>query len=481
MSSDSPTSDAQQYTGPRGGALRYYLAFLILPNLVFAVLGQFGYVHRALINVDYPLLGIVAPFLGVGLTTAALMALLLLDGLITLSSVFHFTLGAALSSLSEPLKLNLRIVLPLAGLIIACLGFTSFAIVRLGGTDSPSRTQSRVILAVVVIISSAIDLLGGASQFSPFLTTYIPINVAQSGVFAVSQSLGRALVNPPSTTPPVLRSDSHATDAIFDKLRRGSVRDSLNSANVALVIVESLGLFSKDRSNQVVLGPLLTETISKRYEVRSGKVRTDGATTQGELRELCDVDADHRSVSAIDPRICLPSMFRLAGYDAIAIHGFTGHLFERSNWYARLGFARTWFSEDILRRPGVRQCGRLLRGVCDTDAAQIVSDELRAAPRGEPRFVYWMTLNSHLPVDPESAAASPLACARLAEGHNPDICRLTRILQKVISAVAAIAMDSTIPPTRFILVGDHPPPFFWQAERSLFVDHRVPFVELIPR
>ena len=48
-------------------------------------------------------------------------------------------------------------------------------------------------------------------------------------------------------------------------------------------------------------------------------------------------------------------------------------------------------------------------------------------------------------------------------------------------SIARLAMDANLPPTRFIVVGDHMPPFIMLAERGLYDDGHVPFVDLIPR
>jgi hypothetical protein len=51
----------------------------------------------------------------------------------------------------------------------------------------------------------------------------------------------------------------------------------------------------------------------------------------------------------------------------------------------------------------------------------------------------------------------------------------------VVDTVAAIAAAPHLPPTHFVIVGDHTPPFFDRARRGAFIEQYVPFVELIPR
>src|SRR5437660_1012785 len=61
------------------------------------------------------------------------------------------------------------------------------------------------------------------------------------------------------------------------------------------------------------------------------------------------------------------------------------------------------------------------------------------------------------------------------------VCTLMRIHRLVAMDVAAIAMNPALPPTRFVVVGDHAPPFFSRDKRAIFSPDSVAFVELVPR
>jgi len=96
--------------------------------------------------------------------------------------------------------------------------------------------------------------------------------------------------------------------------------------------------------------------------------------------------------------------------------------------------------------------------------------------------VYWLTLSSHLPVDRAAPEGSTLDCSQIAVGRRfKDICALMRMHRLVAEELAAIATDPALPSTRFIVVGDHPPPFFSRDARSQFVQDEVPFIELVPK
>jgi phosphoglycerol transferase MdoB-like AlkP superfamily enzyme len=73
------------------------------------------------------------------------------------------------------------------------------------------------------------------------------------------------------------------------------------------------------------------------------------------------------------------------------------NLFKRGLWYPNIGFEKREFEKD-LRQAGARRCGGVFAGACDRDIPAHIGNTLRAAEK--PTFLYWLTLNSHLPVPP---------------------------------------------------------------------------------
>src|SRR5438128_1287078 len=87
--------------------LRPLAAYLLLPNVLFAILGQFVYVTRPLINVDYLLLGCIAGLLPRRVVTVAYALLIANDAFVSLSPVFHFGLETAVFSFTFALTRRL--------------------------------------------------------------------------------------------------------------------------------------------------------------------------------------------------------------------------------------------------------------------------------------------------------------------------------------------------------------------------------------
>src|SRR5213596_984462 len=90
---------------------REFLGYLILPNVVFLIVGQFGYMTRPVFNLDYLLLGAVAGFLGPMLGTGVYAVLVAVDGFVSLAPVFHFRLDTAVFSMPYVLQLGWRVAL----------------------------------------------------------------------------------------------------------------------------------------------------------------------------------------------------------------------------------------------------------------------------------------------------------------------------------------------------------------------------------
>jgi hypothetical protein len=53
--------------------------------------------------------------------------------------------------------------------------------------------------------------------------------------------------------------------------------------------------------------------------------------------------------------------------------------------------------------------------------------------------------------------------------------------RNALAAIAQIALDPRLKPTRFVIVGDHSPPYMLRTRRDLFAQKRVPWLELRPK
>jgi hypothetical protein len=252
--------------------------------------------------------------------------------------------------------------------------------------------------------------------------------------------------------------------------------------NLVVILVESWGLAAdpsiRNRLDRAYFQPELLA----QYKVLQGTVPFYGSTVAGEARELCGSDIGFHLLTASKQELqdCLPHRLEAMGYHTIALHGMDGHMFNRSEWYSTVGFQETWF-EDRFRQQGLTDCVGAFTGTCDAAAAGWIARRLDQKDP-HPDLVYWVTLNSHLPVPtpPElTNAASCLGDPLLMEQNA--LCSWFQLVSNVHHSVSQLAMSHLARPSVFVIVGDHAPPFADAALRDKFSDDVVPYVLLFPR
>jgi len=252
--------------------------------------------------------------------------------------------------------------------------------------------------------------------------------------------------------------------------------------NLVLALVESWGLAEDSPLRNAMVKPYAQPALLAKYEVLQGTVPFYGATVAGEARELCGNSIGYYLIRAPASELkgCLPQRLAALGYDRIAIHGMSSHMYVRSVWYRTMGFQEQWFHEE-LQQQGLPDCNGAFVGTCDADIAAWVGRRLnRDSPR--PKFIHWMTLNSHLPVPVPVALHDAAPClADLGLEANSQLCSWYQLVANVHRSVAQLALDPLSRPTVFVIVGDHAPPFGDPALRDRFSQGEVPYVVLVPR
>jgi phosphoglycerol transferase MdoB-like AlkP superfamily enzyme len=243
------------------------------------------------------------------------------------------------------------------------------------------------------------------------------------------------------------------------------------------VLVESMGLLQDDASRASEFHVLKEDALlTRKYSVEEGVVPFTGSTVVGEMRELCHLQTGMnitgKTFAGNGP--CLPEQFRRLGYQTAAFHGFRSTMFDRQSWYPMLGFSETHWYEGMRNFP---MCNGVFYGVCDGAIGSVLEKRLadQKQSAGSPQFLYWLTLNSHLPVDvtPRAVKECPIVAER-------PVCAQLGYVQLVLKAVKKLALDPAIGPTVIVVVGDHAPPYVSVARRALYSDEEVPFLVLRP-
>lgn len=291
-----------------------------------------------------------------------------------------------------------------------------------------------------------------------------PLNISGSPIHTILWGMkGSGYGNPTSIN-----------DEDLDKQRK--IVEGWAKANpkrgVILIIVESWGI-STDERIQRYLVDTLGNGISDRYESLKFHTPFKGATTYAELRELCGVTASYRKLGHLNATVCLPNVMR--GRRSIAIHGFVGSMFARNVWWKSLGFSETMFRDDF-RELDVRfqkSCGTVFPGICDKSLIDYAF--LRAK---EGKFVYALTLNSHLPLQASSSneANYPI---KIVDSEQAEL------ISAISKSLAAVNRNMRTGPLNslplVVVVGDHSPPFWNVDIRKSYSQDYVPKYIFIPR
>ncbi|SEH14089.1 Sulfatase [Sphingopyxis sp. YR583] len=246
--------------------------------------------------------------------------------------------------------------------------------------------------------------------------------------------------------------------------------------NVMIVVVEAMGLPTEATLRERLDAIWTRPELSERFAISQGSTTFYNSTTKGEIRELCQRWGDYGEITGPQPD-CLPAILARRGYRTHAFHGFSPKFFDRDQWYPLIGFEQTSF-RDTIEAEGAGHCPNVFPGACDRDIPRLIGRDLAAAK--EPQFIYWLTLNSHLPVvaNAELRTENCRQLGAVLDSDYPQVCRLFAVWDDTAAALAAMASRPDFPPTDILIVGDHMPPFTQQKSRLMFDSAKVPWVLL---
>jgi Sulfatase len=249
--------------------------------------------------------------------------------------------------------------------------------------------------------------------------------------------------------------------------------------HLVLIVVEAMGQ-PKDNPemSKLLFAPLIENAaVQARYDFKRGAVPYYNSTTAGEIRELCGRWGDYYDLLDRRDDSCLPNIFAKKGYATLAMHSFTGSFFKREDWYPNIGFAKREFGNEMMTA-GAEKCGGVFAGACDRHIPKQLAAKLKAAEK--PTFLYWLTLNAHLPV-PSGMNLNVDDCERVSpmlKAEFPQICRQFAIYNDIQTALASEISAADFPDADILLVGDHMPPYFDRHHRSQFDPAHVPWLYL---
>lgn len=427
------------------GLNNWLLCWVVLPNLAFCALWLIATPPRMGSILATGVVGLLVRRASYGARVIGFIAATIYSGAIYLSAIFNLTVHHLLVSLRFFAELD-----PLG---------------------SPAYLAA--IGAMITLIAIAVRLLHREMQFGGAAELLVAIlallAVAGLDRLVGLHSRGSYMRLPDASAPFESAVGNSGFAAGLDGHRHAMI-----------VMVEAMGSPVNPTIDRLMFEAWRSPAITRRYDVSFGTNAFYGSTTNGELRELCARWGEYRAVvDKLDPT-CLPARAARHGYDTTAVHGFTREFFDRDRWYPNIGFGRDIFGDTLIRQ-GTGECDGVFPGACDVRIAPLLGQILKDAKR--PQFLYWLTLNSHLPV-PSSNVLGTEECLERNPGfpvNRAGLCRLVSVIRATNASLAAVLTDPALPATEVLIVGDHLPPFFGHVSRSQFDQGRVPWVRLVPK
>jgi hypothetical protein len=470
-------------------SLRFIFGYVVVVNLPFWTASHLTDTYpRGWFNIEYIMVGILGLFVGIWPTAALLVLVLLADVFHTSASFYFFSQQDLIASARFVLALPLARTIPIA---FALFGFAAFwTYVTLKVVPRMPRTQRNALAVYFIFIPFlflTVDVINGSNGLLRIRDSRASYKLASANVVSLARATYLLMWGHDDTDFRAVPSASEHFVFVPEKRDGAAVskevtRTGVNGPNITLIVFESLGLIKDPRDQQLLNSVFETPEIRSTYNVQYSKVAFNGASVAGEFRELCGIWAGilRQPAPEVLRSKCLPSSLTSEGYDTTAFHGFNSYLFNRDVIYPQLGFSHIFFREQLLATGLVRDCKGAFVGVCDSDIAAMIRRTLEDPNVVKPKFVYWLTLDSHLPIS-RSRMVSSLCLSADDSFRDPDLCGWLNVVHSTLSEIAALAADPTLPPTEFVVVGDHAPPFIFQTARAQFDSHYVPVIHLVPK
>lgn len=255
-----------------------------------------------------------------------------------------------------------------------------------------------------------------------------------------------------------------------------------SSPKVLVVVAESWGLPHDADVLAQQVAPLQAMVGEGRplRQMDVGSVRAVGATALGEFRELCGklpTKLNLKDITRERLGDCLPSLLKDKGYRTVGLHGASGGMYYRQYSYPAYGLDRLLFAEQLEGQLKAR-C-HSFPGLCDRELASVAQKQFEDS---SPVFVYWLTLNSHIPYDRRDLVREDDGlCGTLPTGATAQLCTYHQLHRQFFDNLAALLGSPALSGADVVVVGDHAPPFHDQASRARFVENKVPYLHILVR
>nr|WP_306669634.1 MULTISPECIES: sulfatase-like hydrolase/transferase [unclassified Acinetobacter] len=443
------------YPAPKTKEIMQILFCIALPNLFFLAAAAYTATSRPLLDIDYlfALFFLLIPWSGSRILGGLFfIAAVFFDVLMLVIQIFPFMDFAAIHYLLPFVSVApVRYIAAIAGLII-CSGLILW--INLYLTRPQKILYPQFIIVLLLIFSYPVMILGFTyAEFKGILgrDNYY-IAHSQSRLYhEITQSYFWEATNVVPKLMPLSSTQPSAAQQLHQPF----------SPKILYIVAESWGQLRNAEAQKNILAHIDAQQHKLAF-IEHGTFQTSGATVAGELRELCTLALENdgfalKKIAKSQFEKCLPNQLRNKGYQTYALHGTSGLLYDRTDWYKKAGFQHTWFGENFM---GLRRC-TAFKGVCDSELMKEVGQTFKETKK--PLFFYWMTLTSHQPYSKKDIHNHRFDCQKYNMKQTGDACHNAQLQTQFFDDLAYLIQKPEMQGVEVMVVGDHQPPV-WGEE-----------------
>lgn len=443
------------YPAPTFKEMMQILFCIALPNVFFLAVAGYSATSRPLLNIDYliALFFLLIPWSGSRISGGLFFIVAVcFDVLMLVIQIFPFMDFAAIHYLLPFVSVApMRYIAAIAGLIV-CSSLILW--INLYLTRRQKIPYPQFLIILLLIFSYPFMALGFTyTEFKGILgrDNYY-IAHSQSRLYhEITQSTFWEAAN----VVPKLTRLSSTQDSAAQQLYQQY------SPKILYIVAESWGVLRNAEAQKNILAHINAQQHKLAY-IQYGAFQASGATVAGELRELCALALENdgfalKKLDKIQFESCLPRKLAQKGYQTYALHGTSGLLYDRTDWYKKAGFQHTWFGENFLN---LRRC-TAFKGVCDSELMKVVGQTFKGTQK--PLFFYWMTLTSHQPYSEKDIQNQRFDCKKYNMKQTGDACHNAQLQTQFFDDLAQLLEQPEMQGVEVMVVGDHQPPV-WGEE-----------------
>jgi hypothetical protein len=443
------------------------LLILVVPNILFWLLGLKVSLMRGVFVFEYLLIACLYPYINRKLFITTWVLLAIYDLFYAATSLFFMDFLEIAHALRKVPAMPLTDMLKWAGVLILFVGVVFGLLTLLMRYNVKNRIMHVRFLWPLIIIYFFINAFSGKQEQANKSIVSVPswpfIKAVQHAIIKSTAKRNIELLG------------SAAKKVFIDAPGSGQVKKE------ALILVESWGLLTDSSLQREVMQSLSELSKQNLYTIKVGTTSYKYLTQAGEFRELTGYVFHYYQVK--DSWVKENSLLvkkQQQGYHVVGIHGNTGQFYRRHMIWPILGVQEMHFSEEFAKL-GMPLCGsNEFKGVCDTAINTWLLNNMNRQPEKK-EFYYWVTLNTHLPlVEIHDEAYRKFAERWKAQGITENVLQIAYQHKLLFEDLVYKLINTTGPKAHILLVGDHAPPFIDPADRRLINDQLVPYVELIP-